>query len=234
MLVIFRIYLFFLLLFQCTFLPGQEGDRVLPNCPMHVIIAMDFSASERAFIDELQTVLLALTDRFELHPNSMKIGLISFNRGAQMIQPLTGDTQQLENTIKELRIPISVFATDIHAGIEMANEEFRKNSMESVKKFFILISDGDPHAHSRGFGFQQDLTSINRLKLGETVNHVDPVHVFSLYSGETVPFQDPWSEEVRMLSIKHMQQLASSADDFYFFDEYPKLVNILEQISSCL
>lgn len=151
-----------------------------------------------------------------------------------MIQPLTGNNEELENTIEELRIPISVFATDIHSGIEMANEEFRKNSLESVKKFFILISDGDPHAHSRGFGFQQDLISMGNLKLGEIANHVDPVHVFSLYSGETLPFQDPWSEEVRLLSIKHMQNLASSPEDFFFFDEYPKLVNLLEQISSCL
>lgn len=213
---------------------AQDKERVLPNCPMHIIIAMDFSASERAFIHEVQTVLLALTSRFELHPNSMRIGLISFNRGAQMIQPLTGETEELENTIDELRIPVSVFATDIHAGIEMANEEFRRNSLESVKKFFILISDGDPHAHSRGFGFQQDLESIKSLKQGEIANHVDPVHVFSLYSGETIPFQDPWSEEVRLLSIRHMQNLASSPDDFYFFDEYPRLVNLLEQISSCL
>jgi hypothetical protein len=201
---------------------------------MHLIIAMDFSASERAFIDEVQTVLLALTTRFELHPNTMRIGLVSFNRGAQMVQAMTGDTDELEKTIHDLRIPVSVFATDIHSGIEMANEEFRKNSVENVKKFFVLISDGDPHAHSRGFGFQQDLESIEKMKRGEPSNHVDPVHVFSLYSGETIPFQDPWSEEVRLLSIKHMENLASSPKDFYFFDEYPKLVNLLEQISSCL
>ncbi|MCB0668534.1 MAG: VWA domain-containing protein [Saprospiraceae bacterium] len=231
-----RISLFAVLFVALAIGPSsaQDKERILPNCPMHIIIAMDFSASERAFIDEVQTVLLALTTRFELHPNSMRIGLVSFNRGAQMIQPLTGDTEELENTIEELRIPVSVFATDIHAGIDMANEEFQKNSLESVKKFFILISDGDPHAHSRGFGFQQDLESIRSLKQGEIANHVDPVHVFSLYSGETIPFQDPWSEEVRLLSIKHMQNLASSQEDFYFFDEYPKLVNLLEQISSCL
>ncbi len=223
------------LIIGCTTLcKAQYEDRVLPNCPMHIIIAMDFSASERAFIHEVQTVLLALTTRFELHPNTMRIGLISFNRGAQMIQPLTGITEELEETINALKIPMSVFATDIHAGIAMAFEEFSINSVENVKKFFIIISDGDPHAHSRGFGFQQDLQVIEKLKKGDPVRHIDPVHVFSLYSGETVPFQDPWSEEVRMLSIKHMQNLASSPQDFYFFDEYPKLVNLLDQISSCL
>ena len=66
-----------------------QTERILPNCPMHIIIALDFSASERAYIDEVQTVLFALTERFELHPNSMRIGLISFNRGAKLILPLT-------------------------------------------------------------------------------------------------------------------------------------------------
>ncbi len=226
---------FLVFLWLCTIrVSSQDEDRVLPNCPMHIIIAMDFSASERAFINEVQTVLLALTNRFELHPNTMRIGLISFNRGAQLIQPMTGDTEELKETIQALRIPLSVFATDIHAGIEMAYGEFSKNSVESVKKFFIIISDGDPHAHSRGFGFQQDLEMIQKIKNGDPVRKVDPVHVFSLYSGETVPYQDPWSEEVRLLSIRHMQNLASGREDFFFFDEYPKLVNLLEQISSCL
>ncbi|MCB0688376.1 MAG: VWA domain-containing protein [Saprospiraceae bacterium] len=228
---IFTLPFFFLIYF---FAHAQEEDRILPNCPLDVIIALDFSASERAFIDEVQTVLLALTSRFELNPNTMKIGLISFNRGAQLIQKLTGDTDTLEETIRQLKIPISVFATDIHAGVDLAYEQFHLNSTPGVKKFLILVSDGDPHAHSRGFGFQQDLESIFRLKEGEIVNRVDPVHVFSLYSGETIPYQDPWSEQVRMLSIHHMQKLASSPEDFYFFDEYPKLINLLEQISSCL
>ena len=56
----------------------SQHDKVLPNCPMHIIIALDFSASERAFLDEVQTVLLAITSRFELHPNTLRIGVISF------------------------------------------------------------------------------------------------------------------------------------------------------------
>jgi hypothetical protein len=219
----------------CMMMCAQNfKDKVLPNCPMHIIIALDFSASEYAFLDEVQTVLWALTSRFELHDNTLRIGVVSFNRGAQMILPLTGDGELVEKTIEKLLIPTRVFATDIHAGIQLANQEFEKNSVESVKKFLVIVSDGDPHAHSRGFGFREDLVNVEILKEGDLDNHRDPVHVFSLYSGEVHPFDDPFSEDIRQLSIKHMRNLASSEESFFFFNDYPKLINLLEQISSCL
>ena len=211
-----------------------QSDRILPNCPLHIIIALDFSASERAYIEELQTVLYALTSRFELHPNSLRIGIISFNRGAQLIQPLTGDTDSLEMTIASLRIPLNVFATDIHAAFALADREFRKNSLESVPKYFILVSDGDPHAHARGYGFRADLTNAERLRNGDPLNTVDPVHVFCIYSGRDMPYHDRFSEEVRRASIKHLQNMASSETSFYLFEQYPELVNFLELVSSCL
>lgn len=211
-----------------------QSERVLPNCSMHIIIALDFSASERAYLDEIQTVLLALTSRFELHPSSLRIGIISFNRGAQIILPLTGDTGKLEETIAELRIPVSVYATDIHAGIELANREFRKNSDPSVPKFFVLVSDGDPHAHSRGYGFQADLKKIEKLRKGDASQNIDPVHVFCIYSGRDTPFNDRFSENVRKASIIHMQKMASDPSSFFFFEQYPELVSMLEDLSSCL
>ena len=222
---------FFLLFSE---LRAQHSERILPNCPMDIIIALDFSASERAFIDEVQTVLYAITSRFELHPNSLKIGIVSFNRGAQLILPLTGDTDSLIQAIDELMIPMSVFATDIHAGIELANQEFRRASKASVQKFLVLVSDGDPHAHSRGFGFQQDLVSIEKLKYGDPTERVDPVHVFSLYSGEVYPSRNDFREYVRQESIRHMQKMSSNRESFFFFEDYPELVNLFEQISSCL
>lgn len=211
-----------------------QSDRILPNCPMDIIIALDFSASERAFIDEVQTVLYAITSRFELHPNSLKIGIISFNRGAQLILPLSGNTDSLIHAIDGLRIPTSVFATDIHAGIDLARREFRIHSEKSIQKFFVLVSDGDPHAHSRGFGFQEDIVSINKLKDGDPSEKIDPVHVFGLYSGSIFPQRNDYQEFVRMQSIRHMQQLSNDKKSFFFFDEYPELVNLFEVISSCL
>jgi hypothetical protein len=201
---------------------------------MHIIIALDFSASERAFIDEVQTVLFALTERFELHPNSMRIGLISFNRGAQLILPLTGDTKVLEQTIADLRIPTRVFATDIHAALELARQQFTMRSLPSVPKYFVLVSDGDPHAHARGSGYQSDLILADSLKYGNPALERDPVHVFTLYSGETRQFRNSHSEWVRQASIEHMRHLATNFESFYFFEDYPQLVNLFEQISSCL
>ena len=211
---------------------GQE--RVSPNCPFDVIIALDFSASERAFLDEIQTALWALTDRFELNPQSLKMGIISFNRGAQLLQPLTGDRNYLDSTIRELMIPLRVYATDIHAAFELALEEFEMRSTPGIPKYFILISDGDPHAFARGHGFLADLALAEDMKSGHSEANLDPIHVFSLYSGERRPFSDDESEWVRQQAIKHMQKLASDRDSFYHFEDYPKLINIIEQISSCL
>ena len=221
----------FLVLFSAH---SNAQERVLPNCPLHVIIAVDFSASERAFLSDIQEALWALTERFELHPHNLKIGLISFNRGAEIIVPLTGERRELDSAIKQLKIPLRVYATDIHASFELAKEEFELRSTNGVPKILILISDGDPHAFSRGSGFTADLFLAERLKSGDLEGEANGVHIFSLYSGESRPFADDKSERVRKKAIQHMRELASDSESFYLFEEYPDLINVLEQISSCL
>ncbi|MCB0630824.1 MAG: VWA domain-containing protein [Saprospiraceae bacterium] len=211
-----------------------QQERVQASCPMNIVIALDFSGSERAYLDEIRTVLLALTSSYELSETNLKIGIITFNRGAQRILPLTGETHKLDAAIEELRIPTTVYATDIHSAIEMANEEFRLRSIVGVPKFFVLVSDGDPHAHSRGYGFQEDLVNIDLLKAGDPDNEVEPVHVFTLYTGRLSPFQNRFSEEVRRASIRHMQTMASDPGSFFFYEQYPLLVEYFERIAHCL
>lgn len=211
-----------------------QVKRILPSCPMNIIIALDFSGSEREYLGEIQTALHALTSPFELSESNLKIGIITFNRGARVVLPLTGDTDRLDAAIEELRIPTTVYATDIHSAIEVANQEFRMHSEPSIPKYFILISDGDPHAHSRGFGFQADLVNMDLLKQGEPESEVDPVHVFSLYTGRLSPYSDRFGEEVRKASIRHMQKLASDRESFFFYEQYPLLVEFFERVSNCL
>lgn len=211
-----------------------QDNRVRPTCPMNIVIAVDFSGSEREYLDEIRTVLLALTNPFELDETQLKIGIITFNRGARLVLPLTSDTQQMEEVIEALRIPTMVYATDIHAAIDLAYEEFRQRSAAGVPKYFILISDGDPHAHMRGYGFQSDLTSMERLKTGDSVSEVDPVHVFSLYTGRMSRYEDRFSEEVRIAAIQHMKTLASDKYSFFYYEQYLMLVDLIERIGNCL
>ncbi len=213
-------------------IPCIAQDRVLPNCPFHLIIALDFSASERAFIDEIQTALYALTNRFELHPHSLKMGIVSFNRGAEMILPLTGERVEMDHAIKHLYMPLRVYATDIHAGLELAGKEFEEHGQAGVPRFLVLVSDGDPHAHSRGFGFREDLRQAALLKKGADGD--DSIHIFSLYTGEEHRYSDQESEWVRRQAIEHMRQLASDQESYFSFKDYPDLINLIEQISSCL
>jgi len=79
-----------------------------------------------------------------------------------------------------------------------------------------------------------DLSIANALKSGSSDLRSDPVHIFSLYSGERRPFSDQESEWIRLQAVKHMRKLASDEHSFYFFEEYPELINVIEQISSCL
>lgn len=211
-----------------------QSGTVVPNCPFHLIIAVDFSGSESEFLDELQTALVALTDKFELDSENMKIGLISFNRGAQLLHPLSGDNFNLRQTINNLRIPTRVYATDIHWGIALAEEQFRKNSKPGIPKYFVLISDGDPHAHARGRGYQYDLINADKLKSFSYNGIKDPVHIFSLYTGRTEPFLSPYEEVIREASIDHMRKIASDARSFYFFEELGSLVRFFEEVGICL
>ncbi len=233
----FRKYSYlFLIFFLLTALPCHlmgQGSRIQPSCPMNIIIAVDFSGSERAYLGEIITALEAITGTFELHETNLKIGIITFNRGARVVLPLTGDTGEMETVIEALHIPTMVFATDIHAGISLAYKEFSRHSHPGIPKYFVLISDGDPHAHSRGFGFQEDLENIEKLKKGDPVNEVEPVHVFSIYTGRLSPYHDRFSEAVRKASIDHMKNMASDKHSFFYYEEYPMLVDFFERMSTC-
>lgn len=225
---------FLLPVFQLFAVPlFAQSTRILPSCPMDIIIAVDFSGSERDYLGEIQTVLYALTSTFELHEKNLKIGIITFNRGARVVLQLSGDTQKMDDVIEALQIPTMVYATDIHDAIDLADQEFRLHSEANIRKYFLLISDGDPHAHSRGHGFQADLVNIERLKLGDSKAEVDPVHVFSLYTGRLSPYQDRFSEDVRKAAIRHMQVLASDQHSFFYYEQYPMLVELFERISNC-
>lgn len=213
---------------------NAQVRRVQPSCPLNLIIALDFSGSEREYLGEIQTVLHALTGTFELSETNLKVGIITFNRGAKAVLPLTGETDKLEAALEALSIPTTVYATDIHDAIELANREFQEHSETSIPKYFVLVSDGDPHAHSRGYGFQSDLINMDRLKAGNLEKEIDPVHVFTLYTGRLSPFQNRFSEDIRRAAIRHMQKMASDRESFFFYEQYPLLVEFFERITNCL
>ncbi len=214
-------------------LSAQKG-RIVPNCPMNIIIAIDFSGSERAYLDEIRTALVALTEPFELDEAKLKVGIITFNRGAQLVLPLTGDTQKLDEAIHDLRMARLVYATDIHAAIDLANKEFSKHSERSVYNYFVLISDGDPHAHARGHGWQADLINIDRLKAGDPSINMEPIHVFTLYTGSMSPFRSRFGGTVEKASVNHMKKMATDGKSFFYFEQYPELVEYFLRISNCL
>lgn len=221
--------------FLCLPKLSAQDDRIVPNCPMNIIIAIDFSGSERAYLDEIRTALLALTDPFELDEAKLKIGIITFNRGARFVLPLTDDTDKMVNTIETLRMVRLVYATDIHSAIELANKEFAQHLKSSVSNYFVLISDGDPHAHFRGRGWQEDLINMDLLKKnGDPSKEIAPIHVFTLYTGSMSAHRSRFSETVRKASINHMKVMASDEESFFYFDEYPSLVEFFLKISNCL
>ncbi|MEL7118603.1 MAG: vWA domain-containing protein [Bacteroidota bacterium] len=201
---------------------------------MNIIIAVDFSGSEMEYLDEIRTVLLALTDPFELDQAKLKVGIITFNRGAQMVLPLTGETQKMLDAIEGMDIVRMVYATDIHSAISLADQEFAKKTEGQVSNFFILISDGDPHAHARGYGWQSDIYNIERMKEGDIENQDFPIHVFTLYTGNMSSQWGRFSEEIRMASINHMKKMATDEHSFFYFHEHQSLVDFLLLISNCL
>ena len=208
-----------------------QDFKFLPNCPLHIIIALDFSASEVDFVYKLQDALSGITKKLQLHPSNLRIGIITFNRGADMIVPLTGVQEQLERGIATLQLPYLVFATDIHESIKLAALEFKQNSVTGVPKYFVLVSDGDPHAHMRGRGFQEDIIWSEQMKNGKATGEL--IHMISVYSGRENNFNDEFDEAVRKASYRHMQNLASSEDDVYSFGEMDRLVRFFIQRGSC-
>jgi len=212
----------------------SQTIRIQPSCPINIIIAVDFSGSELAYMDQIHRVLKDLTGTFELDSMNLKIGIITFNRGAELVLPLTSDTQKMDQVIDALRLERLVYATDIHASIELAYREFSQNSPRGIPKYFVLISDGDPHAHERGFGFQADLRNIEMLKAGDPSNGIEPVHVFSLYTGGNSSFRYNFGADIIQASINHMKTLASDEQSFLKFEEYPRMISFFKMVSSCM
>jgi hypothetical protein len=71
-------------------------------------------------------------------------------------------------------------------------------------------------------------------QIGDSEAEVDPIHVFSLYTGRLSPYQDRFNEEVRKAAIRHMQVIASDQYSFFYYKQYPILVEFFERISNCL
>lgn len=222
------------LLLMCFTTMKAQDEKYTPNCPIHIIIALDFSASELGFVHKLQQALTGISKKFELHPTILKIGIITFNRGADIVLPLTGESDKLDEAINALSNPYMVFATDIHAAFESAYFDFKNNSVPGIPKYLVLVSDGDPHAHLRGRGFQQDLINADYLKKGNLEDNMEPIHIISLYSGQETEDENDFDEQIRMESMNHMRRLASDASSYYNFNELPSLVNFFVKISSCM
>lgn len=225
-----RIYVAIFFFFFQERIEGQEF-KFLPNCPLHIILALDFSASEIDFVYKLQDALYGITEKLQTHPSNLRIGIITFNRGAELAVPLTGNETLLQKGIKSLEIPMLVFATDIHESMKLAVQEFRFHSVPGVPKYFVLVSDGDPHAHMRGRGFQEDLIWSNSMKDGSAMGEL--IQMISVYSGQDENYLDEFDENVRKASFNHMQQLASAPEDLYRFGEMDRLVQYLIHKGSC-
>lgn len=226
----FVLLLFYL--FRPEYSLGQtEQTRFLPNCPIHIIIALDFSASELDFVYKLKDALFGITSKFQLHPDNLRIGIITFNRGAEVVVPLTGNEVQLERGIAALQLPYLVFATDIHEAMKEAVIQFRTHSVPGVPKYFVLVSDGDPHAHMRGRGFQEDLIWSESMKNGDAVGEL--VQIISVYSGRDESYGHEMDENIRKASYEHMVKIASSKEDVYGFGEMEKLVRFFIFKGSC-
>ncbi|MEO8082632.1 MAG: VWA domain-containing protein [Ardenticatenales bacterium] len=124
-------------------LVGGECPNTLPRADIVLAIDRSFSMTENNGITATRQAATAFLDALDLSED--RVGVVSFNNTASLVQPLTDDPTAAKAAIAAV-VPIG--GTDIARAIDVAAAElFGIRHRSNAKPILILLTDGRP---SRG------------------------------------------------------------------------------------
>ena len=196
-----------------------------------IFLAIDLSESMNATdvvpsrIDRAKNELQGLIDRF----SADRIGIILFNSNAYLLTPLTFDTENIRNTIGNLKTHmIDKGSTDFSPMLEMINEKLSVGT-QNRGKVAIVVTDGETH-------YQIDEQLAKRLKQNN-------IHLFWLgvgtLGGGKIPEGRGFKKDaegrdvVTALEVKNINELAKASGGDYFLlnNEQNDLPTLVEKVS---
>ena len=148
-----------------------------------IVLVIDISTSMKG--NKISNVKAAAKDFVErllqgTNKNSVKIGLVTYGKGASKIADLSNDDSVLKNKITEISVPQNN-GTNIQAGIRKANEILvaskASHGNDAVNQMIILLSDGEPTYSFKATGYDSA-----KQRLTFPTNNVTTVGSGSTYS----------------------------------------------------
>ena len=116
-----------------------EGRCPGKHDPAEVLIVFDTSRS-MGFDDGIDRAKSAVADVLSnLDTRSSRVGLITFDDGATLVQPLTSDIDGVRQLVQGLT---ALGDTRSTAGITVAHNELEDNGRPGVRKIILLVTDG--------------------------------------------------------------------------------------------
>ena len=114
---------------------GEKCDLLTND----IMVIVDVSGSMRGIkLEEAKIAASIFTDLISINPQS-RVGLVSFDKTAKLLQPLSSDFATVKSSIDTLSNGSN---TCIQCGAKTANEHMASSLRPNVKKSAVLLSDG--------------------------------------------------------------------------------------------
>lgn len=213
--------LFFALTIFSSILTSAQGCLKLD-----IMVVVDVSSSiPTTRFPAIVNSVLAFANRFELSEEGIKLGIVKFSDGAQLMSPLTTDTNLLLMGIGGIQ-PTNG-NTDMHAALDIAGNEFLTNGRKGYSKIVVLITDGDPTYKDRAFSSAELLKTGLGVKIFgifvDNKNEID-VDLARMFSYQGTSGGNGGEKTLEALS----------SEGCYLKSNYETLLDEIEKLDICL
>lgn len=130
-------YAILILMLLCSFSRPNYGCLKID-----IMLVGDYSTSVQKYESQCYNAFKSFVQNFDTSDDGIKIGLIRFADSATMISKLTGDKQELLQSLKMFETK-AVGSTDMLSAVDIATDEFLSNSRPDRMKLMIIVSDGE-------------------------------------------------------------------------------------------
>ena len=109
---------------------------------MDIMLVADYSDSIDGHEEFVEDAFNEFIDRFELHENGVRIGIIAFSDYPFMLSKLSTNKNKLRKVTRTMDGVFHRQSTNMYGALNATYKYMEKNSRENARKMIIVVSDG--------------------------------------------------------------------------------------------